>query len=55
MDEQIINKIIRAMPSEGLRELNSLLDDDFDEDQIRSLLNKYNVDLSEILTRKEVA
>ena len=53
MDEEIINRIVRAIPSEGLQELNSLLDTDFDESQIQNLLKKYNVNLSEVLTRKE--
>lgn len=53
MDEEIINKMVRAIPSEGLQELNSLLDTDFDEDQIRNLLKKYNVNLSEVLIGKE--
>jgi hypothetical protein len=53
MDEEIISKIVRALPSEGLQELNSLLDADFNEDQIRNLLKKYNVNLSEVLTGKD--
>ena len=53
MDEEIINKMVRAIPSEGLQELNSLLDTDFDEGQIRNLLKKYNVNLSEVLIGKE--
>ncbi|MBR3365803.1 hypothetical protein IKG48_01630 [Candidatus Saccharibacteria bacterium] len=53
MDEEIINKMVRAIPSEGLQELNSLLDTDFDEGQIRDLLKKYNVNLSEVLIGKE--
>jgi hypothetical protein len=55
MDEEVINKIVRAIPNEGLQELNSLLDTDFNEGQIRNLLEKYNVNLSEVLTRKETA
>lgn len=53
MDEEIINKMVRAIPSEGLQELNSLLDTDFDEGQIRNLLKKYNINLSEVLIGKE--
>lgn len=53
MDEEIIRKIVHAIPSEGLQELNSLLDGDFDEGQIRDLLKKYNVNLSEVLIGKE--
>lgn len=53
MDEEIIRKIVRAIPSEGLKELNALLDTDFNENQIRGLLKKYNVNLSEVLTGKE--
>lgn len=53
MNEEIINKMVRAIPSEGLQELNSLLDTDFDEGQIRNLLKKYNVNLSEVLIGKE--
>lgn len=52
MNEQIIAKIVHALPDEGIRELNSLLDGEFDEKSIRDLLDKYNVNLEEIVAEE---
>ena len=34
MDTTIIEKVIQLLPEEGVRELNSLLDEDFSEQQL---------------------
>ena len=53
MNEQMLKKIVGALPDEGLKELNVLLDSDFEEKDIRDLLDKYGVDLSKLLFTKE--
>ena len=44
MDTTIIEKVIQLLPEEGVRELNSLLDEDFSEQQLKDLFVKYGVD-----------
>lgn len=55
MDEQVLRKILQALPDEGLRELNTMLDGDFEEKDIRDLLDKYGVNIATVLFGKEEA
>ena len=54
MEDSIMDKIIRALPDEGIKELNALIDNDGDEMQIIDLFEKYNVNVGEIMSADEV-
>ena len=55
MEEEIIHKIVHALPTEALQELNQILDGEPDENKIKDLLEKYNIDLKEVLIGKEIS
>lgn len=51
--EELIDRFVRALPDEALDELDAMLDGNINEEQIRSLLARYNVDADKIMKGDE--
>ena len=48
--DEFIKKVIAALPEEGLKKLNTMIDDDsISEDSVNALLREYNVDPKTII------
>ena len=48
--DEFIKKILRALPEDGLKKINNMIDNDsISEDSVNALLREYNIDPKTII------